>query len=614
MTVESIHYNLRFQKLRQHIVNVEAFFPTVDHATGQPHSQIEIIMPVWTPGSYLVREYSRNIETIEALDASNGAILRIQKLSKNRWSIECLESQHVCVRYSLYCREASVRTNWVEEDYGFLTGAATFLTLADGIIRPHTFDVIPPETWPAIACSLPSNENSLDVDDFLEPWQCFSRRAASFDELVDSPILMGDLAVRSFEVSGKLHYLASYGTDAAWDLERASSDCAKIVAKQHAFWGEVPYPSYWFINMAIEAYGGLEHDNNTVLVTSHWAMRKRSSYVEWLGLVSHEFFHTWNVRRLRPKNLVCYDYGAEQYIPELWVAEGITSYFDDLFVLRAGLSTQTEYLGLLGKTINQVEEAPGRLVQTLKDSGFDAWIKHYRPDENTLNSRISYYTKGAVVAFLLDVHLRKLTHNRHSLADVMRQLWRNFKVSGYTLSDFETIASGVAKVNLTPWFDRHIRSCDQLDYREAFDWLGLKLESANSNLQAAGVGLTEPEIPIAKSEPESELGCETALRDGRIIVTKVLRNGTASVAGLQVDDELIALAGHRLPKENWKDRLQCYRIEEELVMSIARRGRIREIRIRLQPKVAKTLQSDTNPTTEQSLHRLAWLFESTETK
>jgi predicted metalloprotease with PDZ domain len=573
---------------------------------------MQIWLPVWTPGSYLIREYARNIESISAVDADSGKSLVIEKTSKNRWSIQCEKSSYVRVHYTLYCREPSVRTNWVEEEYGFLTGAATFLTIDDQVTRPHSVEIIPPTSWPSIACSLPRIDNSLeetaqesDSDESIS--HCFSRIASSFDELVDSPMLMGDIAVRAFEVSGRLHYLACYGTNGAWDLDQATRDCAQIVAVQHAFWGEVPYPSYWFINLAIESYGGLEHDNNTVLVTSHWAMRKRASYVEWLGLVSHEFFHTWNVRRLRPRNLVQYDYETEQYVPELWIAEGVTSYFDDLFVLRAGLSTYEEYLGLLNKTIQQVEDAPGRLVQTLKDSSFDTWIKHYRPDENSTNSRISYYTKGAVVAFLLDIHLRQLTDDRYSLADVMRRLWQRHRSSGYTLADFESIASEFAGRDLSAWFEKHVHRSDPLDYQPALDWLGLKIDSASSDSSDAANGSSKPNDKVTKAETEWDLGCETAYRDGRIVITKVLRGSRASESGLQVDDELIAIGGYRLPKENWKERLQCYRQDQDLSATISRRGRLREIRLSLQPRVTKKLQGIPNPSPLQLQRRVAWL-------
>ena len=243
MTAETIHYNLRFSKLHQHVVDVEAFFPTYDSVAAQIKPQIVIMLPVWTPGSYLVREYARNIEAIEACEASTGAPLSIQKLSKNRWSIECLDSQHVCVRYSLYCRESSVRTNWVEAEYGFLTGAATFLTLDDDVQREHTFDILPPDSWPTIACSLPKLQSEVENDEGTELWHSFSRKAASYDELVDSPILMGDIAVRSFEVSGKLHYLASYGTNGAWDLDRATADCARSSLSSTDFGAMSPIPA-----------------------------------------------------------------------------------------------------------------------------------------------------------------------------------------------------------------------------------------------------------------------------------------------------------------------------------------------------------------------------------
>jgi predicted metalloprotease with PDZ domain len=610
---ETISYILRFPNLRQHLVEVEALFPTNGATVEHRQRRIHIKLPVWTPGSYLIREYARNIESIVASDADSGRPLSIEKTSKNRWSIDCDECSQVRVQYSLYCREASVRTNWVEDDYGFLTGAATFITLDDPLPRTHRLEIVSPASWPSIACSLPRIDDTLDEsiqlsesDDSIS--HCFSRTARSFDELVDSPMLMGDLAVRRFEVSGKLHYLACYGTNGAWDLDQATYDCAKIVAAQHAFWGEVPYPSYWFINLAIESYGGLEHDNNTVLVTSHWAMRKRASYVEWLGLVSHEFFHTWNVRRLRPQNLVQYDYGAEQYIPELWIAEGVTSYLDDLLVLRAGLTTFEEYLGLLDKTIQQVEDAPGRLVQTLKDSSFDTWIKHYRPDENSINSRISYYTKGAVVAFLLDIHLRQLTEDRYSLGDVMRQLWQRHRNSGYTLADFEAIASELAGRNLTDWFEKHVHRSDPLDFQSALEWLGLKIDTVSSEATAIGKESKEQNEKNLKADPEWELGCETVYREGRIVVTRVVRGSRASEAGLQVDDELIAIGGHRLPKENWKERLQCYRDDQKLTATIARRGRLREIQLSLQQRVCKKLQSISEPSPLQLQRRQAWLF------
>jgi len=216
--------------------------------------------------------------------------------------------------------------------------------------------------------------------------------------LVDSPIVLGNIDIQSFECGEAKHYLASVGTDGLWNTKAAVKDVQRIVETEQKFWGEVPYTEYWFLNLATESGGGLEHDNSTVLMTSRWTMRQKSKYTEWLALVSHEFFHTWNVRRLRPKALTNYDFENEQYTNELWVAEGVTSYYDDLLLARSGLCSPKEYLDQISKGIAGVQTAPGRLVQPLSQSSFDAWIKFYRPDENANNSRVSYYTKGSLVA------------------------------------------------------------------------------------------------------------------------------------------------------------------------------------------------------------------------
>jgi predicted metalloprotease with PDZ domain len=316
-------------------------------------------------------------------------------------------------------------------------------------------------------------------------------------------------------------------------------------------------------------------------------MTKPETYLDWLGLVSHEFFHTWNVRRLRPRALQQYDYQREQYVEELWIAEGITSYFDDLFVLRAGLSTPDEYLGLLNKTINVVEDAPGKRVQSLQESSWDTWIKHYRPDENTPNSRISYYTKGAIVAFLLDAKLRELTNNQISLDNVMQQLWKEYREIGYTLADFETLVGKLVDWTWKDWFDEHIRCAEQLNYHEAFQWLGLER--------------------VQGSSTEVEIGCEFANRDGRWVVTKVIRDAPGSVSGLQVEDELIAVEGWRLPKDNWRDRLQQLK-GQSISCTVARRGQLKEVAVLPRKRTNNSLRFIEHASYDQHVNRRNWLY------
>lgn len=585
--MKPIIYRLRFPLASRHLVEIEAVIPTSVHSEAGG-SSLKLVMPVWTPGSYLIREYARNIETIKAFDNLTHQAIAIRKTDKNSWLVEGFQSDTIRVVYSLYCREMSVRTNWIDEEFALLNGAATFITREDAIQVPHIVELEPLASWPYIASSLPASEGS-EGDELSA---CFKRRARSFHELVDSPILMGDIAIKSFDASGKKHFLAHLGNQPGWDLSKAVEDCQKIVLQQHAYWQEVPYPSYWFINIANEGRGGLEHDNNTVLLTDRWTMTKPESYLDWLGLVSHEFFHTWNVRRLRPRALQEYDYQHEQYLDELWIAEGVTSYFDDLFVLRAGLSTPDEYLGLLNKTINVVEDAPGKYVQSLQESSWDTWIKHYRPDENTPNSRISYYTKGAVVAFLLDAKLRELTNNQVSLDKVMQQLWKQYHETGYTLADFETLVGTLVEWSWGDWFETHIRRAEQLNYADAFNWFGLERAQGNST--------------------EVEIGCEFANRDGRWVVTKVIRDAPGSVSGLQVDDELIAVEGWRLPKDNWRDRLQQLK-GHSISCTVARRGRLKEVSVLPRKRTNNTLRFIEQASYDQHVNRRNWLYSGVST-
>jgi predicted metalloprotease with PDZ domain len=601
MIAEPIRYRLTFPRLKEHVLHVSAVFPTQPlpgnwdglEGVSPAGSPLLLMLPTWTPGSYLIREYARHVESIHAWDEASGAALRISKVSKNQWLVQPQGAQRIRVEYAVYGRELSVRTNWIDDEFAVIQGAATFITRDDAMNYPHEVAIEPPAAWPHIACSLPvavtgESNGKLQGD---------VRTAKDYHTLVDSPILLGDLEVRAFEVGDKPHYLVGFKDSEAWDLDQAAVDCQKIVAYEQQFWGEVPYPQYWFLNLALEGYGGLEHDDNTLLLCNRWAMRKRQSYVEWLGLVSHEFFHTWNVRRLRPRRLMDYDYHQEQCTEELWIAEGITSYFDDLVLLRTGLISPEEYLGLLAKTIQQVEEAPGRLVQSLRDSSWDTWIKHYRPDESTPNSRISYYTKGAVVAFLLDVEIRRRSQEKLALDDVMRQLWKEFRLSGYSLRDFEQIVSELCGAEMQAWFEQHVYQPKQLVYAAAWEWLGLERTEAEAATQQA-----------SSHGSEWDIGCDLANRDGRWITTRVYRDGPAAAAGIQVDDEWLAIQGWRLPREGWKDRLQSVAGNGPLQLTIARRQRLRELTIEPRRKNSWNLRFADQATACQRKHRRDWLY------
>jgi len=589
---ETIGYRIEFQE-KWHQASIEMTFAT--HGA----KEIRLMMPVWTPGSYMIREYPRQIETVESSDDKGP--LPTTKVDKNHWVVSCEKTDLVKVRYVIYGREMGVRTNWIEPQFAFLTGAATFLVPENRLDRKCVVEVVPNKSWTQIATSLQASSTS--------PW---IRIASNYDELVDSPIVLGDIDIQSEEISGVMHYLATVPND-AWDTKKAMQDAAKIVRTEQEFWGQVPYKQYWFLNLLTEAGGGLEHDNSTVLMASRFTQKQRAKYVDWLGLVSHEFFHTWNVRRLRPKALMAYDYNQEQYTKELWIAEGLTSYYDDLFVVRSGLSTPKEYLEQVSKSIQTVQNSPGRMVQDLIASSFDSWIKFYRPDENATNSRISYYVKGALVGMLLDAQIRLNSQDKYSLDDCMRLLWQRHRETGYTNEDFSNIVQELAGKSVSDWLVEQLSSTQELDYQTFLDAYGLTWKPKDP---------PKPNDPDAPPSPKSDkpepasaahFGLELSNVSGKTQIDKVLRGGSAGHAGLQVGDELIALGGYRITAEQWAERVGMLQVGQQTNVLVSRRGKILELPLKILPESVDAAAPSWNliraekPSDEQEKRWKSWL-------
>ncbi len=585
-------YQADFSAASRHLIHVSLWIPQAQQ------SVLRLSFPVWTPGSYMVREYTRNIEqlTITAHGDFAGAVTdsrQARRIAKNVWEAEFGDDPWLRVSYPLYCREMSVRTNWVEQEYGFITGAASFPYIEGRQAEPIEVQLSVPESWSNVATSLVQLDREHNV---------ILLQASSYDDLVDSPIALGKFPVRSFSVGGKQHYLANVGDDRYWDMDRAVTDIEKIVAVEQQFWGEVPYDDYWFINLISESGGGLEHDNSTVLMSNRWTMRRRDTYLNWLALVSHEFFHTWNVRRLRPKALMNYDYQQEQYTRELWIAEGITSYFDDLLLVAAGICTRDEYLCRLSKTIQAVQTAPGRLVQGLADASWDTWVKHYRPDENSQNARISYYLKGAALAWLLDTELQQRSDGAYTLQGVMVELWQEFRHTGYSICDFERLIEQRCGAELRGWLHSQVRDPQELDYSTALLYFGLRFRLGNGRKEGA----------CEKPSCDVWIGSDSTATDGRLIVRRVYRGSPSDQAGLNVDDELVALDGYRLTPEAWPDRLGMYQPGQELDVLIARRGKIKPLKISLGRKPTHNWQLEIDPAATESakLNLTNWLSQA----
>ena len=575
---EPIRYTLSFPAPQTHYVEITATVPT-----GR-RPDVELMMPVWTPGSYLVREYARNVEAMTAAGL-DGRPLDVDKSKKNHWRITTGGAPTVTVKYRVYCREMSVRTNWVEADFALLNGAPTFITLADLTPRPHEIVINPAEGWKRSVTALPPMNGGEH-----------RYRAPDYDTVVDSPIVVGNPAVYDFEVDGKKHSLVNVGEGGVFDGARAARDLEAIVKEDRRLWGFLPYDRYIFFNMITESGGGLEHKNSTVLMTNRWSTRTRRAYVGWLELASHEYFHAWNVKRLRPAELGPFDYENENITRSLWIAEGFTDYYANLQVLRAGLQTREEYLEDLSSTIELLQTTPGRLVQSAEMASFDAWIKYYRPDENSNNTSVSYYTKGTVIAFLLDARIRKATNGAKSLDDAMRLAYEKFSgPRGYTPEQFRAVIEQVAGRSLQGFWESAVEGTSELDYTEALDAFGLRFRPAAQ----------QP----ADRASRPWLGVTTRNDNGRLVITQVQRSSPADVAGLNVDDEILAIDEFRVRVDRLENRLDQYRSGDKVSVLVARREQLVRIPTTFGVEPQKAWRLERNPSATEAQRRVfdGWL-------
>jgi predicted metalloprotease with PDZ domain len=578
---DPIRYTLRFPAPHTHYLEVEAVFPT----GGRP--QIELFMAVWTPGSYLVREYERHVENVAARGPA-AAPLAVRKSTKNRWLVQTGGAPTVTVTYRVYGREMTVRNNWVEAGFAMLNGAPTFISLVGGTERAHDVHIEMPAGWKTSATAL------MPVAGTPHAY-----RADSFDTLVDSPIVLGNSVIREFTVAGKRHALALEGDPSFFDVDRAVADVQKIVeAGGRVMGGRYDYPHYYFLNLITEAGGGLEHKNSFLGMAGRFTTRTHRAYLDWLGLLAHEYFHNWNVKRLRPIELGPFDYEKEVFTKGLWVAEGFTDYYAGILVRRAGLSTVEEYLDELTTQIEAVQNTPGRLVTPVDMASFDTWIKQYRPDENTANTTVNYYPKGAVLAFLLDARIRRATNDSKSLDDAMRLAYeRHSGERGYTMEQFYRAMSepaarvpGGIDTDLSQWLARAVETTEELDYKDALDWFGLRFRP--------DPGPRRPWI-----------GVGTRNDAGRLVVTSVRRETPAHAAGLNVDDEILAIDDVRVRVDGLNARLEQYRPGDKVSVLVGRRDRLTRVDVTLGTEPGRPWRLEIAPgATDTQKQRLqAWL-------
>ena len=575
---EKVTFEVSFSEPQAHYADVEMSYKSSRAITDYVPSIIK--MPVWAPGSYLIREFAKNVEDIQAT-GEKGNSLKIEKTSKNTWAIYDSPGEKITVKYRVYAFEASVRTSFVDASHAFLSPTGIFMYADNNLKKPAEVIIKPYKTWTKVSTGLE-----------VVKGKNFTYSAPDFDILFDSPIEVGNQDVFEFNAAGVRHEVAMYG-GGNYDKERLKRDMAKVVEEETAIFGVNPNKHYVFI---VHNYnsggGGLEHLNSTVLGASRNSYSSEAGYTGFLELVAHEYFHLWNVKRLRPIALGPFDYDTENYTTNLWIAEGFTAYYDNLIVKRAGFVTTEMYLDRLSNSISTVENQPGNRVQPVSQSSFDAWIKQYRPNENSKNSTISYYDKGSMIAMIMDLELINATKGKAALDDVMKTMYNQYYVKlnrGYTDAEFKAMAEKIAGKSLDKMYADYINGTKQIDY--------------NSYLGYAGLALTDE----AYGENEPYLGVTTIVKDGKITIAGVARESSAWISGLNVNDEIIAVDGYRTAEVN--KLITEKKVGDKVTVLISRDGILQNIEVVLvkNPNVEYRIVSLKDANAAQLTVRKKWL-------
>ncbi|MDA1331340.1 MAG: PDZ domain-containing protein [Proteobacteria bacterium] len=536
-----VQYNVSMEEAHAHLFNV-----TCQINAPSPEKQI-ISLPAWIPGSYLIRDFSKNIIRIKVFCAD--AEIPIQKIDKDSWSIPT-NGEPITIFYQVYARDRSVRTAYLDQFRGFINGTSLFLQIHGLEHTQHKVDISRPswlpthKKWSVSTAMIPNRIDRLGFGRYVNE---------SYESLIDHPLEIGESIKSSFFVKNVPHNVVITGNPRA-NIRRICQDLKLIVETQVEFWGAIPVDRYTFlINAVNDDYGGLEHSHSTALICSKTDLPTDSDspiadgYLKFLGLCSHEYFHLWNIKRLKPAVFSPYDLTKENYTELLWAFEGITSYYDDLMLYRAGLVDERRYLSLLAKTITAVKKTNGRSKQTLAESSFYAWTKFYKQDENGINSIVSYYSKGSLAALCLDLHLRKKTDGRTSLDTVMRALWNTYgkKNKGVPENGIETTAALVSGLDLRDFFHRIIRSTRELPIKPLLNSVGVQLTFTTPNGPSDSGDAVNTSVDKNRQAIKHDLGFTHSNTADGLRIKQVFDNGAAQHAGIAPGDVIMAINRQR---------------------------------------------------------------------
>lgn len=564
--MKSVKYRLDISDISAHLVSVNLSFKPVDAIH-------ELALPAWIPGSYMIRDFARNIVAISAADDSGP--LTLQQMDKQRWQLHC-NSSTVTVTYQVYAYDLSVRAAYIDDEVAVLNPASLCLSVSALQQLPHKVHINKPASRVTKSWRLATGLNRATDTDFLGFGEYL---AASYQSLIDSPILAGHFQLAEFSIDGIAHYLVVTG-DNLTDLPRFSSDVEKICRQQIKTFGSLPadLTSYWFLLWVTEdGYGGLEHLNSTLLLCNRFDLPAPGqadiddNYQNLLALCSHEYFHTWWVKRLKPACFAQYQLAAEQYTPQLWLYEGFTSYYDDLALVRAGLIDSKRYIKTLEKTISRVTRNPSDTQQSLSDSSFTAWTKFYKQDENAVNAVVSYYAKGALLALCLDAWLRR---HGADLEQVVRQLWQQYLVSGTPDNALQLVLKQLGFAELAALTDDWLTQAISLPLASLLPALGLQLTLRPMQHGDDFGGEATTDAPPF-------IGAQTKVVNGLVQLTQIYHGSSAHLAGLMSGDQLLALDGRKISATSLPQLLKRSRNGSSLTLHFYRKDRLLQSQLTL---------------------------------
>ena len=541
----TIDYSLRMPKPQNHYFEVEMKLTKVSSKF------IDVKMPVWAPGSYMIREFSKNVNLVVAKDEL-GTNLIISKISKNTWRIQTKGIKEVKINYEVYAFELSARSSFLDQSHGFVSGSSIFMYVDGEKETSGKLDIYPHEDFNVISTSLPKPRDSIRFENAK------TYAFTNFDHLVDCPIEIGNQDVFEFTAAGVKHNVAIYGVG-NYDIEKLKKDMKKIVETTTSVIGENPNKIYTFIiHNVTDGQGGLEHMNSATLSVDRWGYQGKQ-YIDFLSLVAHEYFHLWNVKRIRPIELGPFNYDQENYTTLLWVMEGFTSYYDELLLRRAGYLSEQEYLQKLNSILNYVEGSEGSRVQPVAHASFDAWIKGYRPNENSSNTTMTYYSRGQLIGSLLDAKIIAKFEGNKSLDDFMRTLYYKLyknKDRGFTEQEFEQTLSTFMREDMHDFLAKYVYDTNVPDYAEIFNLIGVNVEYTGVKKAYFGMSYSKEGTPTVKT---------------------IRTNTEAENAGVSVHDEIIGFNGFRIDGPSLEASLAALKTGDSFNLLVSRDQIIMEI-------------------------------------